>query len=171
MRTGRNPYDSLLAARVLTDWGNDEGFDFLAAYVDTPTPAGPIVMPHRLRGYDDTCTQILSVIVRYWARHADASSEQGELARARIRKPIETIIRRANDEPFDIDPMFWLVNDEGFTEYLPALKEHLAAILKHPELHHWKIADCAHLLMKIDPDYVTQTLAVHGKTIADFPNK
>ena len=77
----------------------------------------------------------------------------------------------ANKMPFEIVALFWLVEDAGFTEYLPALKEHLTAILKHPELHHWKIADCAHLLMKFDPEFVEQALAAHGKTLADFPNK
>ena len=67
--------------------------------------------------------------------------------------------------------MFWLIKEEGFTEYLPLLKEHLAAIIKNPTLHHWKVADCAHFLMQYDPDFVTKTMAAHGKTLADFPNR
>jgi hypothetical protein len=61
--------------------------------------------------------------------------------------------------------------DKNFTEYIPVLKTHLEAILKNPQLHHWKIADCAHLLMKFDSAFVTQALAKHGKTLADYPNK
>lgn len=73
--------------------------------------------------------------------------------------------------PFAIDSFFYLVEKIGFTEYLPALKAHLQSIIKEPEKHHWKVADCSHLLMKFDPDFVTQTLATHGYTLADFPNK
>jgi hypothetical protein len=57
------------------------------------------------------------------------------------------------------------------TEYLPLLKEHLQAIIQRPEFHYWKVADCAHFLMQFDPEFVTKTLATHGKTLADLPNK
>jgi len=72
---------------------------------------------------------------------------------------------------FDINAVFYLVKDDRMTEYLPLLKEHLQAIVQHPEFHHWKVADCVHLLMQFDPEFVTETLAAHGYTLADFPNR
>lgn len=125
-------------------------------------------MPHRLRNYDDTCTQILAAFVSYWATMADGG--QGDAARSRLFRPLTRIIQLSNELPFEIAGFFWLVRDEGFIEYLPALKVHFAEILKDIDLHHWKIADCAKLLLKFDPVFVEQTLASSGKTLADFPD-
>ncbi len=169
MRTSQSEYDRVWAARELAQWGDDEGYDFLESYVCDRPASEEVLMPHRLHGYDDTNTQILRSAMRYWARKYDAGL--GDLARKRIFKLISRIVTLSNTSSFEISGMFWLIKDEGFTEYLPLLKEHLAAIIKNPTLHHWKVADCAHFLMQYDPDFVTKTMAAHGKTLADFPNR
>ena len=169
MRSSTNEYDQVWAARELANWGDDEGYDFLESYVCDQPPVDEILMAHRLRGYDDTNTQILWVAVKYWARKSDAGLKRE--ARKKIFKLVSRIITLSNSMQFDINAVFSIVRDDGMTEYLPLLKEHLQAILQHPEFHYWKVADCAHFLMKLDPEFVTQTLATYGKTLADFPNK
>ena len=126
---------------------------------------------HRLRGYDDTYRFALDAFVGYWARLSDGNKADGEIARKDIFESAKRVIEISNELPFEIGYFFWLLEDKGFTEYLPALKAHLQAIIKDPQKHPWKVADCAHMLMKFDPEFVTQTLAMHGYTLADFPNK
>lgn len=155
------------AARVLCGWTDEEGFEYLTQFVCDRQPVNEGWFPHRLRGYDDTYRMALLALKMYWAGCADAG--RGEEARRKIFRPISKIIELSGEMPFAIDYFFHFVEEKKFTEYLPALKTHLQAILKHPELHHWKIADCAHLLMKFDPEFVQTTLATHGKTLADFP--
>lgn len=167
MHNSANEYDKVWAARILTEWGDSDGYDFLESYVCDREPSNEVLMEHRLRGYDDTNTQILGAAVKYWARRSDAGFE--EQARKKIFKLVNHIIVLSNSMPFEIGGFFWLISDMGMTEYLPLLKEHLQAIIQRPEYHHWKVADCAHLLQKFDPEFVTQTLAAHGKTLADYP--
>jgi hypothetical protein len=169
MLTAVRNYDVIMAARVLTSWGIKDGFDFLEKFVCDQEPTAENLMPHRLRGYDDTCTQILNSMVDYWAGKADAGSEA--IARTRLLRPMLRIIDLSSTMAFGIDGFFWLIDKKGYTEYIPALKKHLEAIIKDPKFHHWKVADCAHLLMKFEPDFVTRTLAAHGYTLANFPNK
>lgn len=168
MHHSSDTYDRVWAARELANWGDDEGYDFLESYVCDMPPSGDVLMAHRLRGYDDTNTQILIAAGRYWARKADAGF--GDEARKRIFKLVSRIIVLSNSMQFEICKVLDLI-ERGMTEYIPLLKDHLAAIIKNPQFHHWKVADCAHFLMQFDPEFVTQTLAAHGKTLADFPNK
>lgn len=157
------------AARLLCSWGDDEGFEYLRHLVCDQSPITSHGMAHHLRGYDDTYKNILDSIIGYWATRADAGD--GEKARNKVFWPIAKIINLSTLMQFEITRMFWLVKDNGFTEYLPRLKAHLLAIIKNPKFHHWKVADCIHLLMQFDPEFVTKTLAAHGYTLADFPNK
>lgn len=168
MRANTNAYDALLAARLLTSWGDDEGFDFLESFVCKQKSSDENIMPHRLRGYDDTLTQILAAFVKYWATKCDGGFEV--LARRKIFTPIGKIISLSGSMPFEIYKIESLVN-AGYVEYIPLLKAHLEAIIKNPKLHHWKVADCAHLLMKFDPEFVTETLSAYGYTLANFPKK
>ncbi len=160
---------ALTAARILCCWSDEDGFEFLRSFVCDSAPLNANWMPHRLRNYDDTYKHILDAFVSYWAKKSDVGL--GDLARDKIFDPVIRIVEYSNQQAFEIRHLFWLVEEKGFTEYLPALKEHLTEILKSPEFHHWKVADCAHLLMKFDPDFVQQVLAAHGKTLADYPNK
>lgn len=169
MRISANEYDAVLAAMVLANWGDDDGYSFLESYVCDREPSNEILMAHRLRGYDDTNTQILDAAVGYWCTKSDAGI--GQEAGQRIFKLVSKIIQLSNTMQFEVPGAFWLVKRKSMTEYLPLLKEHLAAIIKNPKFHYWKVADCSHFLMQFDPDFVTQTLAEHGKTLADFPNK
>ncbi|SFG82802.1 hypothetical protein SAMN05518865_119106 [Duganella sp. CF458] len=166
---GQDEYIAVTAARILCSWGREEGFDYLEQFVCDRPPQTENWMPHRLRNYDETYKFILDALVSFWAAQSDAGS--GDAARQRIFKPISKIIEIANVLPFDISYFFWLIEHKGFTEYIPALKEHLSAILLDSNLHHWKIADCAHLLMRFDPEFVQKLLAKHGKTLSDYPNE
>nr|WP_314901461.1 hypothetical protein [uncultured Deefgea sp.] len=168
MHNDPNEYDRLLVARLLTDWGNEDGLRYLESYVRNLKPDQDTLMPHRLRGYDDTCTQILRSIRAYWATKFDQGC--GCEAQERIYSICKKLILLSNVEAFEINVIFWFV-DDGMTEYLPLLKEHLSAIIKEPEKHHWKAADAAHFLMKYDPNFVEATLAEYGKTLKDFPCK
>jgi hypothetical protein len=164
-----NEYYAVRAGIVLACWGQESGFNFLGKFVCDRPPSRGILMPHRLRNYDDVYTQVLMAIVSYWAVKSDAGA--GAETRGKIFKPISRIIDLSNELPFEIVQFYWLVEKNGFIEYLPSLKEHLACVLRNPAMHHWKTADCANLLMKFDPSFVTQELASHGKTLADFPSK
>ncbi|MDR7378437.1 hypothetical protein J2X19_003131 [Rhodoferax ferrireducens] len=162
-----NEYIALEAARLLCSWADDEGFDFIQRFVCDREPLAENWMPHRLRVYDDTYKHLLDALIRYWAKNSDNGN--GITARKKIVRPVSRIIIFSNINQFEIKRIFWLIEDEGFTEYIPELKSHLTEILKNPEFHHWKIGDCAHLLQKFDPEFVTKTLAAHGKTLADYP--
>lgn len=167
-------YDEQVAFRaawILCCWGNEAGYEYMRTFVMLDPSMQGGWYEHRLRGYDDTYRFALDAFVGYWASTATRDAIAGERARKEIFEPIQRIIELSNDLPFEIGYFFWLVEDKGFTEYLPALKNHLQAIIQEPQKHHWKVADCAHLLMKFDPDFVTRTLAAHGYTLADFPNK
>jgi hypothetical protein len=163
---GQDEFLAVTAARILCSWGREEGFDYLEQFVCNRPPQTENWMPHRLRSHDETYRFILDAIVSFWATQSDAG--RGDAARQRIYKTVTKIIEMASVLPFDISPFFWLIVRAGFTEYIPALKEHLTAILLNPDLHHWKIADCAHLLMSFDPDFVKKVLAKHGKALSDF---
>lgn len=159
---------AFIAARVLCSWANEQGFNYMISFVFRDPPVNKGWYPHRLRGYDDTYRMALLSFQSYWATRATRSPAEGELARKKIFSPIVRLIELSNSMPFEV-PLRFLVEKQGFFEYLPALKCHLQAILKHQDLHHWKVADCAHLLMNFDPDFVHETLAQCGKTLADFP--
>jgi hypothetical protein len=168
---GADEQAAFRAAYVLCGWGQQGGFGYMRDFVMRDPSMQGGWYEHRLRGYDDTYHFALRAFVRYWAMLSDRSEIDGLTARKEIFNPIQRVIDLSNDLPFEIDNFFWLLENEGFTEYLPALKAHLQAIIKDPQKHHWKVADCAHMLMKFDPEFVTQTLAMHGYTLADFPNK
>lgn len=159
------------AAWVLCCWGNEAGFEYMHTFVmrDPATSGG--WYDHRLRGYDETYRFALDAFIGYWAKSSTRDKNLGELARKKIFDSVLKLIELSNSLPFEIGYFFWLVEDKGFTEYITPLKAHLQAIIKEPQKHHWKVADCAHLLMKFDSEFVTQTLAAHGYTLADFPNK
>ena len=159
------------AAWVLCEWGIRPGFEYMRSFVMLNPSMQGGWYEHRLRGYDDTYRFAVDAFVGYWAMMSDRNKVDGETARKDIFAPVQRLVELSNDLPFEICYFFWLVEDKGFVEYLPALKEHLQAIIKEPQKHHWKVADCAHLLMKFDPDFVTQTLAEHGYTLLNFPNK
>jgi hypothetical protein len=168
---GNDEQKAFRAAWVLGEWGNRAGFEWMRTFVMRAPSMQDGWYEHRLRGYDDTYRFALDAFVGYWAMLSDRNKADGKIAREEIFEPVQRIIELSNDLPFEIGSFFWLIEDKDFNEYLPALKTHLQAIIKDPKKHHWKVADCAHLLTKFDPEFVTQTLATHGYTLADFPNK
>lgn len=159
------------AAWVLSRWGEEQGFEYMRAFVMREPPMDGGWYEHRLRGYDDTYRFALDAFLGYWARLSDRDKINGEIVRKEIFEPTTHVIELSNAMEFTIEPVFSMVQSFGMTEYLPALKAHLQVIIREPKKHHWKVADCAHLLMKFDPDFVTQTLAAHGYTLADFPKE
>lgn len=159
------------AALVLSRWGDQAGFEYMRAFVMRDPSMQGGWYEHRLRGYDDTYRFALEALLGYWVRWSDRNKVKGETIRKTIFWPTTRVIELSNSMPFTIEPALRMVKSFGMTEYLPALKAHLQAIIKDPQKHHWKVADCAHMLMKFDPEFVNQTLAMHGYTLADFPNK
>jgi hypothetical protein len=159
------------AAWVLCEWGYEAGFDYMRTFVMREPSMQGGWYEHRLRGYDDTYRFSLEAFLGYWAKLADRNEADEPRVREEIFEPTVRVIELSNQMPFTIEPVFSMVQSFGMTEYIPALKAHLQAIIKEPQKHHWKVADCAHLLMKFDSEFVTQTLAAHGYTLADFPNK
>lgn len=49
-------------------------------------------------------------------------------------------------------------SEVGMTEYLPALRAHLASIIDHPDDYHWKIRDVVTLLHAVDPEFLNELL-------------
>lgn len=169
LMNGKNEYLALEAAKILTCWLDDDGFYFIEKFVCEREPLTENWSPHRLRNYDQTYSFILRTISSYWARSHDKGL--GDISRKNIFNIVLKLIYLSNTMPFDISVVFRLVKNEKFTEYLPMIKTHFEAISANPHLHHWKVADCAHFLMEFEPDFVAKTLAKHGKTLADYPNK
>lgn len=152
------------AARLLTNWGVEEGFVALTDLLERGQLKGEI--DHRLRGYDDTLQHVLSALIGFWATKSDAG--EGDITQKRIYKYVAAIIDASNKQPFEISCLFWSVKAGRFGEYLPLLKEHLAAIIDFPELHHWKIYDVIELLLTVDSEFVHDFLRVKQKSLSDF---
>ncbi|WP_287912454.1 hypothetical protein [Acinetobacter sp.] len=162
--TNSDVYIQFQAAKLLTFWGDDYGFKALTSLFDNNKLSS--FVDHRLYGYDDTLQHVLRALIRYWADKYDQGL--GEAAREKLFPYIARIIEAANTKPFVIDSLFRLITEENFEEYIPFLKEHLVAIIEHPEIHRWKIHDVIELLLKIDPDFVNELLLKKGKTLQDF---
>ncbi len=162
--TNSDDYIVFQAAKLLTFWGDDYGFNALTALFENNKLNGFI--DHRLNGYDDTLQHVLRAFIRYWADKSDHGL--GTLTRKKLFPYIVKIIELANTQPFGIDSLFGLIIDEDFKEYIPFLKEHLISIIDHPEIHGWKIHDVIELFLKIEPDFVYKLLDEKGKTLKDF---
>lgn len=157
-------YIQFQAAKLLTFWGDDCGFKALTSLFDNNKLSG--FVDHRLYGYDDTLQHVLRALIRYWADKYDQGL--GDLTREKLFPYIARIIEAANTHPFVIDSLFKLIVEENFEEYIPLLKEHLVAIIEHPEIHRWKIHDVIELLLEIEPGFVYELLEKKGKTLKDF---
>lgn len=154
------------SARLLTQWGIDEGFDALVRMFDEGKTEGFI--EERLHGYDDTDQHILSALIGYWASKADRGKQGGEEARHKIFPYIAKIIQKASTECFSISRLFWLITDEHFIEYVPMIKEYLQHIIDSPSKQYWKIHDAMRLLLEIDPSFVRNLLEEKQKQLSDF---
>jgi hypothetical protein len=158
--SGSDEFVAVEAATVLCSWGVDEGFEYLRSFVAKQPPLAENWHPHRLRLYDQTYERILHALVGYWALKSDRG--ESDHARKKVFEPVTRIIELSNAMPFEVSAIFWVVREKNFEEYLPVLKAHLRSIVPNPDLHHWKLNDCAALLMKFDPDFVRQQFALHG---------
>lgn len=165
---GSDEWLAFEAARLLCHWGHDEGLRHLTWFVCERAPLADNAgwMPHRIWSHDETYRFALGALVAYWAcKNTDADEV---LARAAIFQPITRIVALSSHRRFMINDLFWLVEKYQFVEYVPCLKQHFAAILANPRDYYWKIVDCAKVLAKIDPAFVNDALAVHGKTLSDY---
>lgn len=152
------------ASRLLTIWGIREGFDVLTQMFSQ----GQLewMISHRLHGYDDTNRIFLYDIVNYWASRYDLGEEK--IARGEIYPYVCKIIEQAEKGYYDLSYFYYLVEDNGFSEYIPYLKHFLSTIMDKPEENYWRIHDTLKLFLKIDPDYVTQLLKEKQKSLSDF---
>ncbi len=157
-------YISFKSARLLTNWGIEEGFAKLISLFSSGQLDGFI--DHRLYGYDETYKYVLSDLVGYWAQHADNGNS--ELARKKIYPYVCKIIKASNYGSFDINALFWLVTDKNFTEYTPYLLEHLMIILDNPQNNYWRTHDVLKALRKVEPEKTNAILTTRNKTYSDF---
>lgn len=152
------------AARLLTSWGIEEGFDALKKLLVENELQGMI--QHRLYGYDETSKHVLYAFISYWANQSDVG--KGEQARKVIFEPVSIIIKASNTQHFQIKGLFRLVSRKGFFEYIPLLKEHLQITMKNPEDNYWRIHDVIELFLNVDSDFVLQVLKENNKKLSDF---
>ena len=162
--THEDDYIVFQAARLLTSWGIEEGFDTLRKLLVENELQGMI--QHRIYGYDETYKHVLYAFISYWANQSDAG--KGEQARKAIFEPVSIIIKASNTQLFQIDKIFRLVLDDDFNEYIPLLKEHLQIIIKNPEDNYWRIHDVIELFLKVDPDFIAQVLKENKKELSNF---
>ena len=150
------------ASRLLTIWGIREGFD------TQMYSQGQLewMISHRLYGYDDTNRIILDALKSYWATQSDSGN--GDQARKDIFPYVCQIIEQAGKSYYDISYFYYLVEDNGFSEYIPYLKHFLSTIMDKPEDNYWRIHDTLKLFLKVEPDYVTQLLKEKQKSLGDF---
>jgi hypothetical protein len=159
-------YIAFQAAKLLTFWGDDEGFSKLVKLLEEDHISGFI--NNRLYGYDETLKHALDALISYWAVKSDQGEGDRDVARAKIFPYILKIIDASNDQSFQISSLFWIIIKYNYSEYIMPLKVHLEKIVDHPEIHGWKIHDAIEFLLKIDPDFVNELLLKKGKTLQDF---
>ncbi|MDG6402350.1 RDD family protein [Pseudomonas quasicaspiana] len=141
------------AAKLLVNWGFQHALPHLAVFIDEPKGG---FIDHQLHGFDNTQKHNLAALTRYWAIQSDEGN--GQQARKDIYPLISKIIALSNTQPFQIAGMFWLVKEHGMTEYLPALRAHLASIIDHPDDYYWKICDVVTLLHAVDAEFLNEFL-------------
>lgn len=161
-----DPYIVFQASRILTSWGDDEGFSKLVKLLEEDHISGFI--NNRLYGYDETLKHALDALISYWAVKSDQGEGDRDVARAKIFPYILKIIDASNDQPFEIYSILGVIDEYGFNEYLPFIKKHLEKIIDYPEIHGWKIHDVIELLLKIDPEFVNELLLKKRKTLQEF---
>ncbi len=152
------------SSRLLTIWGIREGFDVLTKMFVEGKLEGYI--PNRLYGYDDTNRILLDALISYWATRSDSGN--GDQARKDIFPYVCQIIEQAGNSYYDISYFYYLVEGNGFSEYIPYLKHFLVTIMDKPEDNYWRIHDTLKLFLKVEPDYVTQLLKEKNKSLVDF---
>ncbi len=159
-----NDYIRYQASRLLTIWGIREGFDILTQMFSQ----GQLewMISHRLYGYDDTNRIILDALKSYWATQSDRGN--GDQARKDIFPYVCQIIDQAGNSYYHLSYFYYLVEDNGFSEYIPYLKHFLSTIMDKPEDNYWRIHDTLKLFLKVEPDYVTQLLKEKQKSLGDF---
>lgn len=152
------------ASRLLTNWGLKAGFSVLAQmFVEGKLED---YIPHRLYSYDDTNRILLDALISYWANQSDRGD--GDQARQDIFPYVCKIIEQAGKSYYDISCFYYLVEENGFSEYIPYLKQFLSAIMDKPEDNYWRIHDTLKLFLKIEPDYVEKLLEEKDQSQADF---
>ena len=152
------------SSSLLTIWGIKEGFDVLTQMFSQGLLEGMI--SHRLYGYEDTNRIILDALISYWANQSD--KDDGDTARQDIFPYVCQIIEQAGNSYYHLSYFYYLVEDHDFSECIPYLKYFLVTILDKPEDNYWRIHDTLKLLLKVEPDYVTQLLKEKQNSLSDF---
>lgn len=80
----------------------------------------------------------------------------------------KTITETTGNSYYHLSYFYYLVEDHDFSEYIPYLKHFLATIMDKPEDNYWRIHDTLKLLLKVEPDYVTQLLKEKQNSLSDF---
>ncbi|MFC3943781.1 hypothetical protein CCU68_20840 [Pseudomonas gingeri NCPPB 3146 = LMG 5327] len=165
LRDSTDSWERFLSAKLLAAWGYEEGLISLEAFVDRPESiAGGI--SQNLHGYDDTFKHILFALSNYYIKCIE--SGRRDEARLQIFSPISKVVALAGTTPFEVSDIFWLVEREGFVEYVPLFEEYLEKIIDFPDRYRWRIRDVIALLLKVDAEFVSSILRRKGKTLGDF---
>lgn len=157
-------YIAFQAARILTSWGVDDGFEVLVKLFEKNELAG--LIDHRLYDYDETYLHVLDAFISYWANKSDEGCR--EYAREKIFPYVSKIISMSNEQLFSIRAIFGIIEKYHYDEYIPLLKNHLQMIIKNQTDQYWKIHDLLKFLLKIDPIFVKVTLKNNDKRLADY---
>lgn len=157
-------YISFQAARVLTSWGIDQGFNFLVDLFQNNQLDGMVC--NRLHGYDETYLHVLHALISFWANKADRGEE--DYARTLIFPIISKIIDYSNVQLFPIDSLFSIVDKYNYKEYLPLLKNHLRKILLNQPEQYWKIHDLIGFVLKYDSKFVEIVLSENKLSLNDY---
>jgi hypothetical protein len=157
-------YTVYTAAKLLTNWGREEGLLKLEELEKSGEGSGYIY--HRLYGYDDTRQYTMRALIRFWAVRYD--NGEGVYVQKRIFSLLSLLIEKSNAEEFQISSFLKWMEDERQEEYVPCLKKHLESIIDHPDMHRWKIYDALQLMLKFDTSFVYDLLNKKNKTIDDF---
>ncbi|MGY2286471.1 hypothetical protein [Pseudomonas gingeri] len=165
LRDSTDSWERFLSAKLLAAWGYEEGLISLEAFVDRPESiAGGI--SQNLHGYDDTFKHILFALSNYYIKCIE--NGRRDEARLQIFSPISKVVALAGTTPFEVSDIFWLVEREGFVEYVPLFEEYLEKIIDFPDRYRWRIRDVIALLLKVDAEFVSSILRRKGKTLGDF---
>jgi hypothetical protein len=162
-----NIYNHFTAARILTNWGYDEGLDQLKEYILRPeTMNDHCYMQHRLWGYNDSYHHILMAVTMYHARKCESGNEND--SREKIKQTIKNIIFLSNENKFDISNLYGILEYHKYDDYNDEIRGHLSAIIDHLNIHRWKVYDALVFVEKFDAEFVKSLLKARGKEINDY---
>lgn len=133
IKDAKSTFVPVEAAKLLAAWGSDKAIDYFEYCIDQRIDRLGNLDPHRLHGYDSTYEKMIDSILHYYARHADKSLQNGNIARDKIFSPLVKIIALSKEITFDIGSLIDEIKNENWKEYLPILKECYSNFIALPE--------------------------------------